>query len=426
MWSPVAYFLDRFNIRNLCLLYFFVAPMLQDNADTNVLRIVLMVGYAISGSILLLAFADRLSRFSDGIRFTGMSLIVLGMIALCFLTIAINTPKLLFSPGAYYFKYLKLVFPVACFFVMSRLWTIRDANKLYGILLASGACALAFLVPEYLFLYKEGAVIPRLASFFVDSNKYALFLNVIYAFTLPLLIRGRLQGRGVALEALIIAALVLQLFLTQSRGGMITNGVITVACFLPRPARKVALSAWPVFMVIALLFVAGVVARYLGSAEGSQLAQMSNFLRILTYSVGRNIIMDRPFLGIGFANIMQAYDRYGVEESVMMTGPMSIHNATLEIFAEEGFFGMVFYLLLMFVPIYFLVRKIRGALREGRYPVIELAALGIPMAFFGYGLTSPNYLPDDFFWVYMSFTMLVIRTPVPPGFELRIPRFRFL
>lgn len=426
MWARVAYILDGFGIENLCLFYFFAAPMLQDNANIRVLAVVLGISYLISGSIALLVVTEWLSRFSDRVRATGLGLIVLGMVGVCFMSLAVNSPEYLAKPSAYYFKYLRLILPVFCFFVMSALWTIRDVSRLYAILLASGACALLFLVPEILFIAPGGSLVPRLASYFIDSNKYALFLNIVCGFTLPYVIQERLKGRSMAAGVGILTLIFLQLFLSQSRGGIIANALIIFVCFLPRRARKVVRSATPLFLAASLLFVASLGARYFGSQDAAEITAESGKARLVTYSVAAKIIADRPLQGIGFANIMRAYDRYGVVEKVILSGPMAVHNAMLEIFAEEGFLGLIFFLLLVFVPIFMLVRKIRKAGREGRYPVPELAALGIPLAFLGFGVVSPNYLAEDYFWVYMSFTVMIIRSKIPPDFELKLPRPRLV
>jgi len=424
--ARVAYLLDRFRIESLCLFYFFAAPMLQDNTDTQVLIVVLGIGYLVSGAIALLVITEWLSRLSDRVRVTGLSLIVLGMVGICFVSLALNTPEYLIKPSAYYFKYMKLILPVFCFFAMTSLWTIRDASRLYAILLASAACALAFLVPETLFIAPGGSLVPRLASFFVDSNKYALFLNIVCGFTLPYVIQERLKGRSRAAGIGILALTFLQLCLSQSRGGIIANIFIIFACFLPRHARRVAKSATPLLLAAVVLFAASFGVRYFGSQDATEITADSGKARLVTYSVAAKIIADRPIQGVGFANILRAYDRYGVMEKVILSGPMAVHNAMLEVFAEEGFFGMILFLLLVFVPIFMLVGKIRKAGREGRYPVPELAALGIPLAFLGFGVVSPNYLAENYFWVYMSFTIMVIRSKIPPDFELKLPHPRLV
>ena len=65
MFERIGYLLDQVSLRNLCFLYFFAAPALQDNANIGVMTIVLAVGHLLTGVIVVLAVSERLFQFSE-------------------------------------------------------------------------------------------------------------------------------------------------------------------------------------------------------------------------------------------------------------------------------------------------------------------------------------------------------------------------
>src|SRR5690606_20636929 len=126
-------------------------------------------------------------------------------------------------------------------------------------------------------------------------------------------------------------------------GGILTTFFITGACLLPSSARRAAKVLVPLLLVFFVILGGGLFARYLGDNSGFG-TSLSDLGRILTYTVGFNIIADKPMWGIGFANIVTVYESYGFEQLLLLGRPMGIHNAILEIFAEEGVFGVILYL----------------------------------------------------------------------------------
>jgi O-antigen ligase len=410
----IAFVLDHLNLKNACAVYFFLAPLLQDRIDRGFAFVVFLVAHLITGFITALAAAEWLSRFSGRIAFRPVSLLFLLMVASCFFSLLMNTPELLISPGAYYFKYLKVIFPVVCMFVMLNIWNLKDVPRLYAMMAAVAVISFILLVPERYLAVDHGGGVPRAGLLlFDDANRYAVFLNILYGLTFPMLIRAVMAKRPalglVALNGLIVIALMM----TQSRSGIFAFLVVTAIGVVATRSRRFAVYTALAFVPVLALLLLVMVYRYTGGAADSDVS------RLWTYMVGLNIIRDRPFLGIGFGNITNVYDTYGGIYYVLLGRPLGIHNVMLEIFAEQGFFGFLAYMLMVFVPIGMLFKRIMGVWRV-RYPVTELAAVSIPIVFFCYGLFYVTYLTEDYFWCYMAIPLIVLRSTVPEDFEMRI------
>jgi O-antigen ligase len=245
----------------------------------------------------------------------------------------------------------------------------------------------------------------------------------LYGMALPHLITLRLRGQQSSALIVLNIAILLVLILTQSRSGILTWAFLTAIAFYPRPARPLFVKLLPLLGIFAGLMVLVVVARYL---NGKANANLSDLARAWTYLVGFNIVSHRPFTGIGFANIIDAYREYGGIYTILMGRALGIHNTPLEIWAEEGIFGMIFYLILIFGPVRVLFKRLGQRAAAGEYPGFEVAAVSIPVAFFCFGFFYPNYLADDYFWVYLAFTFVAMRSPAPPGTDLRLAKLSWL
>jgi O-antigen ligase len=423
MAAALGFLLSAFTLEGLCFAYFFLAPVFLPYENVQIELIVFGLGYLFSGGISGLALAERLCSFSERIGYRKFTPLILLLIGSCFVSLLINTPHKLIDPGSIYTKYLKLILPVIASFVMINIWTYRDLPKLYALILRMAIITFIGLLPEAIYYLVDPPDTPRFGSFFLEPNKYALFLNVLYGMTLPHLITLRLRGQRSTSLIVLNVAILFVLCLTQSRSGIMTWALLTGIAFYPRPARGLFVKLLPLLGGFAGLMVLVVLARYF---NGKTDANYSDLTRAWTYLVGLNIVSHRPFTGIGFANIIDAYREYGGIYTILMGRALGIHNTPLEIWAEEGFFGMIFYLLLMFGPVRMLVKRMGERALTGEYPAFDVAAVSIPIAFFCFGFTYPNYLADDYFWVYMAYTFVAIRSPAPPGTEFRLARLSWL
>lgn len=409
MTARLAWLLDAANIRNLCFLYFLVAPVFLDRTNAKAILILFALGYLISLVIVGLAAGETLSRLSHVIRYRPLSLLVVALVVMSLLSVLINTPGNILKPSLIYFKYGKLVLPALVFFVMVNIWDRRDIPKLSNLLLSFGLLTLLVSVLEVGIGLRVGWV-ARLGTLVTgDSNKYAVVLNILYGFLLAEFIARKLKGlprQGLGFLIIVIAGGVL---LTQSRGGMLAFLAITLTCLAA--SRSWRMVRWGGMIMVPFVLLAVLVALYRYTLPAS--AQLSDLGRVWTYIVAWNAIQDNPFFGIGFGNTALMYEAYGQGYDMLMGRQMDVHNIILEIFAQQGLAGLIVFLLFTFIPMGLLIKRIRVISRT-RYPVEEVAALLIPLAFFLYGMISHQYIAHEFFWAYMAFTMIVVRSADPP------------
>lgn len=415
MAERVAYLLRLVSLENACLLYFLTAPIFLDRQNAVAVLPLFGAGHLLCALILALAGGYALTRLQDRVPLNWIAGLMVLMVLIALFSVAVNTPEKYLQPGWWFTKYLKIILPLGCMLVMTRIWNFRDLPLLYSLIVVLTLLGFMMLLQDVL---RSGGVRPgRGMILFDDPNKFAVILNVFYGVMFPKLLDAARRGRpslGLLIACLAVFA---ALFVLQTRSGILTCLALSVICVLATRSWRVIRIALLAFLPIVALFAIAITAR-VSSGNVSE----SDLGRFLTYLVGFDIVRDRPLLGIGFANVLDAYDQYGGVSLMLLGQPMAIHNATLEIFAEQGVFGAIVYLAATFVPIVLLGRRILAS--RDRYPVVELAALAIPLTFFCYGLFYHNYLADDHFWVYMAIPLIVIRSRIPEDFELKLPRLR--
>ncbi len=422
MIARLAWLLDALTIRNLCFVYFAVAPFLLDRKDTLAIVLLFGIGYVVSSLIVTLAASERIVHFTGRIRYSRYTLPVLGVLATIFLTSLIANPVGLATPSLWYFKFGKVLLPALTFLVMINALEARDLPKLYGILIVLGVISLlSGFIDLGMALTGGGLSRLRIGDFmFGDPNKYAVFLNILYAMLMGSLLSRVLAGRFSGFYFAGIVAIVLALFLTLSRSGIVAFGLITALCLWATRSRVIIRRSLILLIPVGVLFAIALYVRYTSSLSAVQ----SDIGRIWTYIVAWNTIVEHYIFGIGFANTVEMYDRYGKAYEMLLGTPLDIHNAMLESFAQQGIFGLLAYLALVFVPIAVLMRRIRNN-RSGAYPAVEVAAVSIPLCFFVYGLFYHQYITNEHFWTLMAFTMIVLKSEGKVTGELtsRLPKW---
>lgn len=421
MLARVALLLDAVNLRNLCLLYFFVSPFLLDRKDPVVLAILFVLGYLFCGAILALALAERLTRFSDRFRYHALSLPVFAIVVVMLLTSVFANPTALVSFGPLFAKYGKVVFPALTFLVMINVLRARDLPVLFSLLVGVGVLSLVvsvFDVQNWMARPKDP--LPRVGEvMFGDPNKYAVFLNILYAALFAQFLARWKTGRPVARVTFAIGVVVFMLFLTQSRSGILAFVLMTALCLWASASRELVRRAVILMLPAIVLLGVAFLLRYTGELN----AVDSDLGRIWTYTVAWNVIQHHPLAGLGFGNTMEMYERYGQLQLSLIGFPLDIHNTILEVFAQQGIAGVVAYLAFVFIPVILLLRRIREKMHR-EYPVAEVAALAVPLCFFTYGLFYHQYITNEHFWAYMAITYLVLRARdgEPVAMHARFPR----
>jgi O-antigen ligase len=413
MLGSLGFLLGSLNIRNLCFAYFFLAPFFINQGERLPLGAVFGAGYLFSLPIVALFLASRLTAFSPGIKFDKVTWVVSGLLLICFLSVAWNTPWNLLQFDRIFFWYLKFLLPASCFLIMVRVWKVQDLPRLYHLVFILGLLSLLVALMQVAFDFPPMADKGRISSFFRDSNGYALTLDIFLAFSFPLMIWRILRNRPYQAYAFLNAILLITIGFTGSRGCfLITASIMAVSILATRKWKfvfKLALIVSPFLILFSSVFV----NRYSAGAS------MSDKGRLWSYLMGIEIVRDRPLLGVGYGNVLDVFGQYGRIYEYMLGKALNIHNAFLEIFAESGVAAFVLYCLLICVPGTILARRV---IKDSpvNYPLADLAGLNIVATFFIYGLFFPQFLGHDNFWVYYSVVILLMRARIrDPDFHFR-------
>jgi O-antigen ligase len=410
-----AYILAKASIRNFCLAYFLLAPLFLNQGMRVPLGPIFLAGYLFSLPIVLLTVARALCDFRHLVRCGRLTLVVLGLASACLVSVLANSPENLLRFEKHFFWYLKFLIPALCFLVMTGVWKRDDISRLYTLLFSLVAFSLILTATQMAFDVPPALEPSRMSAFFRDSNHFALLLDVLLAFTLPIGIRRILDGRtGVGYPVLNLLLLV-AVGLTGSRSGFLITAMLAGVSILATRAWRVNMGLATLALPFLILMVAVVRGRYVGGQ-----AALSDMGRLWTYLTGINIVRENPLLGVGFGNILDRFRDYGQVYALLIGRPMDIHNAFLEIFAESGVIAFALFTLLLGVPFYRLARRVAADSR-GFYPLADLVGLNICLIYIIHGMVYPEFLGHDEFWAYYSVVILILRERIrDPEFRIRL------
>jgi O-antigen ligase len=185
---------------------------------------------------------------------------------------------------------------------------------------------------------------------FEDPNDLALALVMVLPYLFFVLTQSRsAPGRTVA--GALTLLLLFALYLTDSRGGMLSFGVISLLLF----ARRFG---WLPGIVVGVLMIG---AMFVLSERMAAISrdEASAAGRIEAWAIGLDLFESRPLFGVGEGNYTEYHFR-------------TAHNSFVLCAAELGFFGLVPWVLILYVSIKnltFIARELRarGELRRVMY-----------------------------------------------------------
>ncbi len=173
---------------------------------------------------------------------------------------------------------------------------------------------------------------------------------------------SQLTTGAFALISTVIAVMaLLALVLSWSRGAWLGAGaavVVMLIVALRRPITAFAIIGG-VIIVILMLNTAGLIPQTLTSRLTSFTDEFSSLdvrhvtvtsvnhaviERLAHWQAAQNMIIDKPWFGVGFGNYGAAYDQYRTLNWPLALG--HAHNYYLNIFAETGIIGLLAYLIL--------------------------------------------------------------------------------
>mgnify|MGYP002640910917 CR=1 FL=1 len=248
-----------------------------------------------------------------------------------------------------------------------------------------------------------------------DPNYYALIMSVL----VPLALDRIWHEKNRWMKAFSIWAFVATaaaVMLTYSRSGFVILVFVLGLMFLYRAPN---FKNFLILLLISLVLIQFVPTQYTDRLESltSFLPGSNNNLRedaairgrASELLVGWNMFLDHPILGVGYDNYPIYYQQYSRQVGLdPRAEERSAHNLYIEILAETGIVGLIFFLAIIFITvrdIYWAVKKLHS---QGLFDIADMsAAMGI--SFVGY-LAASMFIHDAYqryFWLIVGIAMAV-------------------
>lgn len=190
----------------------------------------------------------------------------------------------------------------------------------------------------------------------------------------------------------------LTLLLTFTRSVWLGWGVALLVVVLITRAR-LAFYALPALVLFVTFMPLPLFSRLISTFDARQ---SSNFDRIRMLEAGVEMIKDHPLLGVGPANVKEAYSIYRRHDAPRPRPP-HLHNNVVQLWAERGILGLGAYLLLLAL---FLRECVRGWHGPGR----TWAEIGVAVAvsFTVAGLFEFNFGDTEVFYMMLNLFAFVV------------------
>ncbi len=285
------------------------------------------------------------------------------------------------------------------------------------------------------FVQVLGVALPPGLEIFAHFNEFhgrfegpindANFMAIVLVFNVPLALFHFLQADRIYKSifwGLAVALLLFGILVTESRGGILALAVALGVLFL-QLSRRQKIAAILVFVV--LLTAASV---FLGAEAFERLATLGKLVdsvqidksaegRLASYKVAWELFTTHPWGGVGSGNFNIHYQDVALEKGLIFRGEgRSAHSLYLEVLAENGLVGLLYFLSILFLAALGLISAYKYARAHGQVRFALLfVAFGAGLA--GY-LTGMVLLHD----AYPTFLWIVILLAVEAGriAELRL------
>lgn len=252
------------------------------------------------------------------------------------------------------------------YLVIHNTYSLEQAKRLVWAMLASAGVVALYGFYQYYFgfavsaaVWVDGEQFPdlkmRVFSTLENPNLLAGFLVIMMAVAAGMGYRAEAKGSK-ALVALLIAALGSCLVLTYSRGAWLSLlaviGVYALIC-----NRK---ALWLLLVVPIVLFFAhaAVLERILSIMNPTD---TSSTLRLALWESTWAMIMDNPFLGIGWGSYWMVYPEYDFFVQNASVKIFHAHNMYLNIAAEIGIPGFIAFCTVIYGHIRLALDSLKGA-----------------------------------------------------------------
>ncbi len=218
--------------------------------------------------------------------------------------------------------------------------------------------------------------IPRIHASFNTPNDFACYLNIVLPF-ITVLIFNKYQSnriRFILIDLLLL--LLVNLILTVSRGAWLAflAYMIFLNFWLPQLRLYFIL-----FIILILLtkqfyseFIRTRLEYLLANFDASNLHDGGSIERKIIWGSGWKMFLSRPVIGVGIGTFMFNFRRFLSQDYLF--GPFYAHNCYLQIAAETGIIGLVFFLIIIGSFFYFGVSYLFKGRGQKNFPWYALLA----------------------------------------------------
>jgi hypothetical protein len=214
------------------------------------------------------------------------------------------------------------------------------------------------------FLFEHRLYSRGVRGFFTTSNSAASFalLAAFAAFALLLMRRNTLSDSNASRRRLLpytgigLAIVVIGLFLTQSKGGILgflAAGALFGLWFVLRPwlaaHRRRALLLFGTLTVVGFVVAVSATISY-GMKHGRLPGGNSMLVRWQYWRASAQMVADHPLTGVGPGNFAHVYPKY--KPAAALESVADPHDFPLSLLAQYGPLGLLGFLAMIFVPLW--------------------------------------------------------------------------
>jgi O-antigen ligase len=225
-------------------------------------------------------------------------------------------------------------------------------------------------------------------STFGNPDELAYYLIVAVPFALALREQTRRHALRWGLLG-VVALFVAGVFLSASRGGILTLCVVAVMWWL-RDVRRGRLGFW--FLAAAVVVFALVPSHvWMRTSTLANYSEDASAMgRIWTMQAGWRMFLHRPWGGMGAGTFALAFPSYGPQDA---TYAMAAHNSFVQVLAEDGLFALVAFV----IAIAAAAAKLRWQVSQRVEPMVAALSCGL-VAFVLSSLTAGIALSWPIYW----------------------------
>lgn len=242
------------------------------------------------------------------------------------------------------------------------------------------------------------------SGFFSDRNQVARFFSMVNVFLLISFFTTNSRKIKVLIIPFLFLILVSITFFF-SRAGYLLYLVSTVFVLWQTKKKNIRRIMFITFPILFLVFAFMTSVRV--KSDKMDVRNASDIGRIALLKAGINMIIDKPLFGVGYAMSNEKFEEYEDKGFPGLYDVRTIHNSYLVVFAEQGIFGFIAYLLLNFSIMYDLFRIIKKKeyFKDFSIELFCMCSLGLYLI---HGLVNPTFDYIGTYWIVVVSGLIAI------------------